>query len=770
MSEKLTTQPAYEVAPPESPEQLQMPEDTVETALRTIDDTEYRVTHALNLEAGSPDATAETDRALLYDAEQKDAHGLEEEATDAYEAAVIEGALEAAHLKDSSGENPIITLELSGHDDDVTAVVQRLHETHAMLPNHIEAAPIVAQEIERLHSSIPVGEGGEVEYLPGVAHDASLEKAPKDSESYGAEQDYRVFVEDLKVALPERVAQLESNPDVTLESEIMLQQEMLRQAQLLEEGEDSVPSLHKMDTIRARTFADLARDATLRYEAGSGVGDAHVLAVENLRDVIVDFKQLSLDDADTLLGAAAGLDAARGRLDVRSILQHEAGGLTNSLVERMDATTAKNLYEVQGADGEESQLKRYLEAPTYTDGGRYAKLNMLLDIHDEELAGRYMRPGQDKAFDMLREEIGPARVAYLEAFRQSEKLPTEPENETPEAVVEFNSRYAHHLENFFDAAIKLPDDVVDRFSLAASSRMKYVSDHGHQSYYNRTEMRSSMLRMAENVDSVGSETLTRLHREMGVVNFDKYKPEDLKNLQKLLDADPAFINHLQNGDVTVVLADAYGDYNGALSNSFDIYRVPSGRSLMFELGNPSDIYRHMIRLKQLNVRPSTVAVHAHGAPGMTAFGQPGLNGKTGHSFNVVSSKDFVGGNRDVVLGDTKLDRLLSDEFMQPSRAIDDHETAEGKRRVILASCKGDAPFADTVNTSAEEIAKIGTYSTLSSHDLQVFAATENAYVAGGNGRLYMKNVDSEPIVSRVSIQGFAVERTSMSSVPLRKEV
>lgn len=65
------------------------------------------------------------------------------------------------------------------------------------------------------------------------------------------------------------------------------------------------------------------------------------------------------------------------------------------------------------------------------------------------------------------------------------------------------------------------------------------------------------------VKGLSESQLDLLTQQLGVVNFDRYYPDDLATLLSIL-GEQGTIEHLKKGDVTVIFADAFGGPNGAL--------------------------------------------------------------------------------------------------------------------------------------------------------------------------------------------------------------
>ncbi len=160
--EKISSQPSSHESKAES---IASPEVTA--AMKTIVDTEKYIDKSLGLEFGSSESIRETDEALVYVAEQAaDSIPGNDDSINAVEIAVIAGALEASGLRILNNQNPITVLELDGYGASLTDVTAELHEHHATLPNGIEAAHVVAQELDRMHVEQGLS-GGAVELESG---------------------------------------------------------------------------------------------------------------------------------------------------------------------------------------------------------------------------------------------------------------------------------------------------------------------------------------------------------------------------------------------------------------------------------------------------------------------------------------------------------------------------------------------------------------------------------------------------------------------------
>jgi hypothetical protein len=198
-----------------------------------------------------------------------------------------------------------------------------------------------------------------------------------------------------------------------------------------------------------------------------------------------------------------------------------------------------------------------------------------------------------------------------------------------------------------------------------------------------------------------------------------YNPEDLEGMSKLLDGDSEHIKHLQEGDVTVVFADATGDYNGAFTDVLRAYQTDGRRTILFEVSRPTDFYRRMSMLKQLGIKPSTIVMAAHGSPGATSFGLPD------RGFNLTTNKhvaEMTSSNDAFILDEARLDRIASDEFMQPSRGIDDPADKIGRRSFIFNSCSSDVKFMGALPSTIETITR-----AINRPDVDTYGASDVNY-------------------------------------------
>lgn len=189
-----------------------------------------------------------------------------------------------------------------------------------------------------------------------------------------------------------------------------------------------------------------------------------------------------------------------------------------------------------------------------------------------------------------------------------------------------------------------------------------------------------------------TEQLVQLRETAGIVNFGNYSKRQLQFMSDFVNGDPATIEHLKRGDTTIVLADARGDHNGFVRGAAKNFDSEQHRTLFFEINRPSDLYRHMLTVNGHDVKPSTMAITAHGDPGRIYFG-PDWEGFT--IFNTSPDpRSLPSTAKQYVAEAYGLPRVIRD-MMQDSRGIDDNPENAGRRRLIFASCSQAQPVAVT---------------------------------------------------------------------------
>jgi hypothetical protein len=428
-------------------------------------------------------------------------------------------------------------------------------------------------------------------------------------------------------------------------------------------------------------------------------GDLYKERVAEYRELsaTIDWDGLTIDDADRLIYEMTFFDHERENIVGVEHRDVQLGMTAGELRSHVSEETLSRLYKTE-IDGRQSSLSKFLNNNTLTSEKSRYNAEILAKIYREFGGLDKVKVGEDPAVDRIRSFIDEAEITIL-------SIPEKPKDQTQEAIAVFNDEVAYRIRETFG------NMGLERGSKGAAADFYYAAygrlmgeDEETSSYFDGKKVARKLSRIKRNVDTVGVEIVERLRKDMGVVNLDKYDSSALENLNKLLDGTPSFIEQLQSGDVTVIFVDAWGDHNGAFEPILNDYRKMHGRTLMFEVGSPGDFYRRMALLKRLGIKPSTLVIGAHGSPGSTHFGG-GLNG-----FNLVASSSDSGqktSEESIFLDQTRIDRLVSDEFMQSPKGIDSPDETKGRRQIIIASCSSDKEFESAKTTATVIAERIG---------------------------------------------------------------
>lgn len=252
----------------------------------------------------------------------------------------------------------------------------------------------------------------------------------------------------------------------------------------------------------------------------------------------------------------------------------------------------------------------------------------------------------------------------LAAFPQKS---TDQERHFYDGVVrDYERQIAEHM-------LGLPPELVDEFQIAIAERTRQKDRDDRTlpySYGGGVDMKrwhEHMERFIESIEAIGPENAIKLRRLFGIVNFDRYQPEQLMRMLRLVRKDSEFLQHLNENDVTVLIIDALGDQNGAFNEDPSLIDEATGDRetvLFFEAHQQSDsFYRPLSRLfHTYGVTPSNVVVSTHGRTWGMEF--TGKNGAT-----IVTKQDISRSN---------IQRAMR-KYMRPRQDT-------GLRHIALLSC------------------------------------------------------------------------------------
>lgn len=239
-------------------------------------------------------------------------------------------------------------------------------------------------------------------------------------------------------------------------------------------------------------------------------------------------------------------------------------------------------------------------------------------------------------------------------------------------------------------------------------------------------------------EQFGPERIRRITAATGIVAPENYTVEQLERMEEFANDPEKFAESLKDHDVSVVMVNRVGDHNGVMrhtAENFDDGR----RVLFFEISKISDIYRNMLKLRDVGIAPSTLIISAHGGEGgitiadrrnpeQKKFYQAVVAGRALVNFANSHPEEMDGTIGYSMHGMKGFARLVT-EIMQPSRGIDDASEDDGRRKIIFQACHQ----ADEVNVADMNI--VGERITLGKDSVISRLASELAVYAGDNTKV-----------------------------------
>jgi hypothetical protein len=205
-----------------------------------------------------------------------------------------------------------------------------------------------------------------------------------------------------------------------------------------------------------------------------------------------------------------------------------------------------------------------------------------------------------------------------------------------------------------------------------------------------------ILSIIEKFDHFGVERVRKLTAFSGIHGLEAYSTEQLERMETLASSPDRAAERLVQHDVTAVLVNRFGDHNGVMHDVAVDFDDDIGRTLFFEVTTMDDIYRRIVTLRKSGVKPSTLVLAAHSAPGQFMVSDDRERGSKRRDIATVASRKLVQmvvdtngldvGERSFSIHGIKGMAKLVEDYMQPSRAIDDDEADMGRKKIIFEAC------------------------------------------------------------------------------------
>lgn len=531
----------------------------VESALRTIAETEAKIDDELGLQTGSKQSVEFADQALAGAAEFAIINSSPDKNT-LVEAAAIAGALEATGDRLETEFNPLFSLEGNGHDDVITDLVESLNETHAQLPNGLEAATVIANEINNFN--IAYGGSGidEVDDEP-VVEFLQPEKA-KRFDPWAEKHDYETLA-DLTKGIVENTTKIREAVKVGGNEDLWMAKDApSRGIQLLiSTGEYSPEDLANWAKAQFRAEKEAAKPLEAYFSKDSNTITADTL-LESFMDVTLPeyLTPMPANKINELLVSEAFRDSP----------------LLRRAVERVIDNVESNDKEVSGRDA-----LFYIKAKGYS--------NITEFIHD--------LPSDVNKQESWQKKIIAKKTQFLATkFFQEDDASVEGESRDQQDF--------YKTGEFLEFAIGLPTK--------QSREISWSLRHPTRSKVEVVRAIGSHMEQG-----IQKDELTELYEGAGLIALERYGTDQLKLMKSFLDGDQEVIEGLRKEEVTVVITDSTEDHNGAFSSDGEKFRTDD-RTLFFEITSAENglnqIGKYTKLLQKHGIKPKTLVLGAHGSP------------------------------------------------------------------------------------------------------------------------------------------------------------
>jgi hypothetical protein len=416
------------------------------------------------------------------------------------------------------------------------------------------------------------------------------------------------------------------------------------------------------------------------------------------------------------------------------------------------------------------------QAVEQTTGALGPELNVLKEAYGLETATDLLGIGGDDYSDKLRELLLQGQtirwVRHLDEERGADfKWP-----ETQKAMHTWMSKAV-------EAATGIPVAEASDYVFTASRRGKD----------------EDIISIIKKFDHFGVDRIREIAKATGIHGLEAYSVEQLERMEEFAH-DPARVaERLTSHDVIAVMVNRVGDHNGVMSNVASDFDDDKKRVLFFEINRMDDIYRRMVTLRKAGIKPSTLVLAAHSAPGQFMVSDVREKAAQKRDIATVAGRKLVAmvnSNGELDPGDfgysmhgMKGMARLVDNYMQPSRAIEDNDADKGREKIIFQACHGASEVKSSDIDESGEKVQTGMQSVVSQlgSDLIKSGVETSIDIYGAPGGIQLQRngrgvhytgqptsfdqaIEGRPHLSaqRIRIEAGSLTKEEVHDIPLRK--
>jgi hypothetical protein len=209
---------------------------------------------------------------------------------------------------------------------------------------------------------------------------------------------------------------------------------------------------------------------------------------------------------------------------------------------------------------------------------------------------------------------------------------------------------------------------------------------------------SGLVRSVRQFDTLGIERIRRITDFTGIYGVEAYTTEQLERMDALASNLEIMAEKLKDRDVNVVMINRFGDNSTVMrSVAAEFDDETDSRTLFFEITHATDILKVIARLAGGGIRPSTLVLSAHGDRGRFTIsdernaGLPRTDVVTIASRKLIALADSEARARGEAVKGFSMHGMRGvaramEQYMQPSRGIDDDASTIGRKKIIFQSC------------------------------------------------------------------------------------
>lgn len=319
-------------------------------------------------------------------------------------------------------------------------------------------------------------------------------------------------------------------------------------------------------------------------------------------------------------------------------------------------------------------------------------------------------------------------------------------------------KWMHHDEKVYDSDATWEKNIIRRQewmakAISASAGITQEEARDYAFTASRKGDEKEVLKILQAFEVFGAERIRNLSAKTGIKGLEGYSIKQLERMERFSVDPEEMTRDLADRDVTAVLINRSGDHNGVFTSAADIYE-DDDNTLFFEIDSMSDIYKYMSRLHKAGIEPSTLVLAAHSNVGKFMVYDERHPERRRMDIAAVAGTKLVaalaedgeqpeGRRKTYAIEGLKGFARLVEDYMQPSRGIDDDDSNVGRKKIIFQACHAGSKTELRELDGEGNQTQIGMESVISqiSKDLLNSGVTSKIDVYGAPGGIQMHRTE-----------------------------